>query len=222
MKTFKRVAVVVIACICTMVCLIGCANQVRKVTATTQSYRGDQVFEETEHLEIKVKFSSAYATPGGTNFYSDNTLSQLKEQIDKQKKKDYSLETKEYGENFLLIDETKDGYGYRYLLVRYEQTSAGGWRYEFMGLKYIPYHLFGDVAYEELTSSGGYLELQTNYAYPSECGIDEFYDFYKEIEACSVTKEENVLVFKSIGGTMKIRFDETQSGTTVTYLSLAQ
>lgn len=216
MKILRKITVAIAACLCILGCLIGCASQVRKVTATAKSYCGDPVNEKSDSLEIKVNFESAHASPGGTRFYSENTLSELKEQIDNQKQKDYTLQTKEYGENYLLIEKTKDGYGYRYLLVRYEQTSGNGWSYGLMGLSDVPYHLFGDAAYEEFAPEG-FLKFQTAHAYPSENGIDVFYDYYQSIETGTATKEANVITYRSIAGTLKITFDETENGTRVTY-----
>ncbi|MDE7296672.1 MAG: hypothetical protein K2N84_05340 [Clostridia bacterium] len=239
MKTLKKVALVVIACLCVIACFIGCADQVNRVTAGTYAYYGDFTFENYDKLELKVKFKSAYATPWGTNFYSKSTIPELKEQIDKQKQKDYSLETTRYGERYLLIDKTKNGHVYHYLVVRREQTESGGWRYDFMDLEdgiavdnldiyvgwLVPYHLFGDVAYEELLySGGGCFEFEANHTYPSEHGIDDFYDFYKVVESYTMSREKNVLALQTTLSNgekiaVSIRFDETESGTTVTYFN---
>ncbi len=233
MKLSRKVALVVIACLCAIVCLIGCAGQTKAVVT---SYGG-------EVLEIKVRFKDATAEPRGTHFYSSNTLSELKEQIDKQKQKGYSLETTLYGERYLLVDKTVDNQIYHYSLVRLMQTSEGGWTYRFANMVasvgnlqdektswQIPFHLFGDYAYEELFDStyltdptdatGEYLYVTTDHAYSIEYGIDEFYDFYKAVENYAVTREENVITLqKPYSDSIKLRFDETQSGTTVTYFN---
>lgn len=246
MKLLRKAAVAVLVCICVAGCLIGCSSKVHEVTASQRSYSGDYTPEKLDNLKINVKFKSAYATGSGTNFYSESTLPELKEQIDNQKQKDYSLETKIYGENFLLVDKKVEDiclnqHVYHYLVVRFKRTNEGGWRYELMHLEEtfiigegknidaswsIPYHLFGDTAYEELLSSGGgFFDFEGNRAYPSEHGIDEFYDFYKAIEDYYVCKEENVLTLERIGNgqkhTIDIRFNETENGTTVTYFNSA-
>lgn len=196
-------------------------------------------------MKIKVKFKSAYATGEGTNFFSKNTLPELKEQIDKQKQKGYSLETTLYGERYLLVDKTVDDHIYHYILVQRAQTKSGGWRYDFMnmvepfyiedmgndcGYWLVPYHLFGDSAYEELLYSQDegdeYFYIRADRAYPAEHGINDFYDFYSVVENYTVSREENVLTLQTwYQGVVKIgvslRFDETESGTTVTYFNSA-
>lgn len=236
LKTIKKVVLLLFATAFSLVLFIGCASQVRNVTASIYTEYNS---EHLDGLELKVKFKSAYATGEGTNFFSKNTLPELKEQIDEQKQKGYSLETTLYGERFLLIDKTVDGHIYHYILVRRAQTPSGGWRYDFMHMEenvvnsdkehtvwQIPFHLFGDSAYEELLYSqdegGEYFYIRTDRAYPAEHGIDEFYDFYKVIENYTVSREDNVLSLQNwYKGVVKVsihlRFDETESGTTVTY-----
>ncbi len=86
----------------------------------------------------------------------------------------------------------------------------------------FPYHLFGDAGYDQIWDRDyECFSIETNHVYASEYGIDEFYKFYNLVSEYTVKREENMLSLQTQQRDKKIaidiRFDETESGTTVTY-----
>ncbi len=225
MKAIRKIISFLLTGICGLAFLIGCADQTNRLIAG-YPYAKDS-------LEIKVKFNSAYRTEVGVNFSSKYTLGELKEQIDSQRKQGYTLETAMYGENYVLVDKIEDNIRRHYLLLYSSQPSQEVYRYEFItpvntfyleveeghyGEWLIPFHLLKP----EETYVKKYFEMKIDRAYSTEYSIDEFYGFYSTVEEYTVSREENVISLQMTEGDgdkvgISMRFDETDSGTSVTY-----